>query len=53
MNNQSQHYSREQKAIKLESVCGSQCGIMLLLHLLLDNPTLRFTETVYNDRKKY
>jgi hypothetical protein len=39
MKNQFQHYTREQKAIKLDSVCRSQYGIMFRLHELLDNPT--------------
>ena len=53
LNNRSQHYSREQKAIKLESDCDSQRGIMLRLHALLDNPTLRFIDTPYNNVEKY
>jgi hypothetical protein len=53
MNNQFQHYTREGKAIKLESVCWSKRGIMFRLDSLLDNPTLWLTDTVYNDPEKY
>ena len=49
LNNRFQHYTREQKVIKLESVCSAQRGIMFRLLSLLDNPTLRFNDTVYND----
>ncbi|NIQ88263.1 MAG: hypothetical protein GWN93_03965 [Deltaproteobacteria bacterium] len=49
LNNRFQHYTREQKVIKLESVCGAQRVIMIRVLLLLNNPTLRFNDTVYND----
>ena len=49
LNNRFQHYTREQKVIKLESVCSAQRGIMFRALSLLDNPTLRFNDTVYND----
>ena len=50
LNNRSQHYTREEKVIKLESVFGAQKGIMFHVLSLLDNPTLRFNDTVYNDQ---
>ena len=53
LNNQSQHYTREQKAIKLESDCDSQRGIMLRLHALLDNPTPHLTNILNNNLEKY
>ena len=53
MNNQSQHYTREQKGIKLESESNSQRGIMLRLHALLDNPTPRLTDMHNNNLEKY
>ena len=53
MHTQSQHYTREQKAIKLESDCDSQRGIMLRLNALLDNATIWLTDILYNTLEKY
>ena len=53
LNNRSQHYTREKKAIKLESNCDSQRGIMLRLHALLDNTTIWLTDMLYNNFEKY
>lgn len=50
LHNQFQHYTREGKPNKLESVCRSELETMLRLDLLLDNPTLQITDTGYNDR---